>query len=304
MIDRGTGSGGNSCENCHYRTGRYGAPKPEHAGLPPVHLKKLACTTCHSGPKPREETRPFKTSLGHALGMHGISRSQEQLPHIQAPVYAMDSEGKLSPFYLMWPSFWGNLKGDRLKPLNPLKIREIVNSVIGYIDSLGTGSWPQLSDSMVYQVLDTLRSSGIAVDEPVFLTGGKIFRQADQYKLNEVDTAITGPDIWPLAHDVRPAAQSLGSQGCPECHGNSSAFFFGRIKVETPLYAHRQDPLTMSAFQQKSSLQRRLFAASFLFRPWLKGILIALTSIPLLIIFIYIIRGMSAVIESIKREEQ
>jgi len=304
MIDRGTGPGGNSCKNCHYRTGRYGAPKPEHAGLPPVHLEKLACTTCHSGPGPRQEPLPFKTSLAHALGLHGISRSQEQLPHIQAPVYAFDPEGKLSPFYLLWPSFWGNLKGKRLKPLNPLKIREIVNGVIGYIDSLGTGSWPSVSDSVVYQVLDTLRSSGIAEDEPVFLTGGKIFRQADGYRLKEIDAADIGPVIWPLAHDVRPAAQSLGSDGCTECHGNNAAFFFGRIKVDSPLPAHKQDPVTMSGFQQKSSLQRRLFAASFLFRPWLKGILIALTLLPLLIIFIYIIRGVKAVMESVKREEQ
>ena len=304
MIDRGIGPGGNSCKNCHYQTGRYGAPKPEHAGLPLVHLEELACTTCHSGPKPGQETRRFKTSMAHALGLHGITRSPDQLPHVQAPVYAFDSEGKLSPFYLMWPSFWGNLKGKKLKPLNPMKIREIASGVIGYIDSLGTGSWPQVSDSLIYQILDTLRSAGLAADEPVFTAGGKIFRQADRYGLKEIDAADLGPDIWPLAHDVRPASQSLGSEGCNECHGNTSAFFFSLIKIDSPLPAHRHDPVTMSVFQQKSSLQRRIFAASFLFRPWLKGLLIALTSLPILLIFIYIFRGINAVMEYIKREEQ
>jgi len=34
-----------------------------------------------------------------------------------------------------------------------------------------------------------------------------------------------GPYAWPLAHNVRPAAQSLGVKGCAECHADDAAYF-------------------------------------------------------------------------------
>ena len=44
-----------SCRGCHLGqigTGRFAAPYPKHKGLPEIHLQKLSCTACHSGPKP------------------------------------------------------------------------------------------------------------------------------------------------------------------------------------------------------------------------------------------------------------
>jgi len=35
-----------TCESCH-DTGELGAPIPTHKGLPPIHLEKIACQTCH-----------------------------------------------------------------------------------------------------------------------------------------------------------------------------------------------------------------------------------------------------------------
>jgi len=35
-----------TCESCH-DTGEFGAPVPKHNGLPPIHLEKIACQTCH-----------------------------------------------------------------------------------------------------------------------------------------------------------------------------------------------------------------------------------------------------------------
>ncbi|HLB74812.1 MAG TPA: hypothetical protein VJJ98_12390, partial [Sedimentisphaerales bacterium] len=53
-----------SCRGCHLpdesagvpSAGRLGAPIPEHRGLPPVHLERLTCTACHSGPWPGEKS--------------------------------------------------------------------------------------------------------------------------------------------------------------------------------------------------------------------------------------------------------
>ena len=303
MIDRGNDSSENSCRNCHFQTGRYGAPKPTHDGLPPLHLVKLSCTTCHAGPKPRQNTRSVKTSMAHALGVHGINKSPGVLPHIAAPVYMTDESGVIFPNYLLWPSFWGKLSGDSLLPLNPLDIRQVVNDVIRFDDSLSTGSWPPVTDSLIYRVLDTLCLSGITGNEPVYVSRGGILKRGANRKLEAISSGSAGPYIWPLAHDVRPAAQSLGSDGCTECHDNNSPFFFGQIGPDGPLPLHEQVPVIMSDLQKKSSLQRRVFAASFLFRPWLKGLLIGATAFSMLVLFIYMLRGMNAIIHFLQREE-
>jgi len=35
-----------TCESCH-ESGLFGAPVPEHRGLPPLHLEKISCQACH-----------------------------------------------------------------------------------------------------------------------------------------------------------------------------------------------------------------------------------------------------------------
>ncbi len=303
MIDRGDEPSRNSCRNCHLYSGKYGAPKPEHAGLPPVHLVKLACTTCHSGPVPEQVTQPFKTSMAHALGVHGNNKSPGALPHIEAPVYAYDESGVLLPHFLVWPAFWAEISHDSLVPLDPLDIRHVIHSVIGYQDSLGTGNWPMVTDSMICSVLDTLAEYGISGKEPVFVAQGRILRRAPGRKLQEVESGAGSPVLWPLAHDVRPAMQSLGSEGCDDCHDSNAPFFFGHIRIDGPFAEHNPKSVSMSDFQQQSSLQRRIFAASFLFRPWLKGFLIGITTLSILILCTYFLRGMNAVIHFLLEEE-
>ena len=123
-----------SCVGCHLgiddpsgdvnsdvmsRAGRMGAPHPAHAGLPPVHFEKLSCTACHGGPVPRQEAVRLMTSLAHGLGEKG-HRSGEELPTIQGPVYLKRQDGRIYPHRVMWPSFWGLLKDNKVKPLSPL----------------------------------------------------------------------------------------------------------------------------------------------------------------------------------------
>ncbi len=43
------------------------------------------------------------------------------------------------------------------------------------------------------------------------------------------------PYLWPIAHDVRPAAQSLGVRRCEDCHSTGSPFFFGKVLVDSPV---------------------------------------------------------------------
>ncbi len=301
MIDRGSESGGNNCRSCHYESGRYGAPIPDHKGLPPFHLDEIACTACHAGPLPTEHTRPVKTSMAHALGVHGINKAQGVMPHIKAPVYSLDRSGMIIPGYMLWPSFWGELSGDSIRVLDPLEIRELITAVIRFEDSLGTGTWPAVSDSLIMQVLDTLKFAGIVNEVPAYVSGGMVLYRDEQGGLKQERNVKDLPFFWPLAHDVRSAAQSLGSDGCTDCHTADAPFFFGEVVIDEPLAEHAPIPVTMSDIQNKSSLQRKIFAASFLFRPWLKGLLIGVTILTMLILLIYLIRGLNALLYIIRQ---
>ncbi len=146
QIERGA-AGDFSCRGCHYRSRRFGAPKPRHAGLPSVHLRALACTTCHSGPRLGKSLHRFQTARAHGLGLPSNHRTDADPPRIVGPVFARDSDGKIRPHYAAW----------------------------------GRGSPPR-------------------------------------------------GYLWPMAHDVRPAALALGAGGCGDCHSSDSAFFFAEVK--------------------------------------------------------------------------
>lgn len=49
-----------SCDDCH-KTGRLGAPLAKHRGLPPLHLDRIACQTCHI---PERTVMPIQFQAG------------------------------------------------------------------------------------------------------------------------------------------------------------------------------------------------------------------------------------------------
>ncbi|TWU27074.1 hypothetical protein Pla52o_09330 [Novipirellula galeiformis] len=119
-----------SCSGCHMgseqtgsstiasRPGRLGAPFPHHAGLPPLHFEKLACTACHGGPLPREQAMQIMTSLSHSLGSKD-HRTGLELPSIAGPIYSKGDDGKIYPQRALWPAFWGTFSEGKIQPLDP-----------------------------------------------------------------------------------------------------------------------------------------------------------------------------------------
>ncbi|MCA9248211.1 MAG: hypothetical protein KDA42_13880 [Planctomycetales bacterium] len=110
-----------SCRGCHLgeeQGGRLGAPQPLHAGLPPLHLEKLSCTACHSGPLPGDQALPLQTALAHGLGLPSHDYTAELPPELVAPVFLRDGE-TLFPHRMMWPSFWGAQRGETIVPAHP-----------------------------------------------------------------------------------------------------------------------------------------------------------------------------------------
>jgi hypothetical protein len=297
-----------TCEGCHlpaeddnrYIAGRLGAPVPLHKGLPVIHFEKLSCTACHSGPLPEEWAMQVKTSRSHALGVHGAPKDSNAAPYIIAPVFAQAGDGKIYPQKMVYPAFWARLANDELDPVDPQLIQPLAMQVIQSdtltdslnIDRLNRGVWPQFSEKQVitlFHKIAQLDSNDKRL--PVYVTGGKVFFAADSAHLDSKTHPLAEPYKWPFAHAVRPASQSLGAKSCNDCHSLDAPFQFGKIRINTAL--DLQEPLTRSmlGFQMDDVLYPRLFALSFLVRPWLKLFLSACLVVLLIIISVFVLKG-------------
>jgi hypothetical protein len=122
-----------SCRGCHMgddeESGRLGAPKPLHKGLPPLHLEKMSCTSCHSGPRPSDEALQIQTAMAHGLGLQFHGDISDLAPGLVAPVMKRDGD-TLYPHKMMWPAFWGAKKDDKITPLNPEEVYDAVKRAL------------------------------------------------------------------------------------------------------------------------------------------------------------------------------
>lgn len=294
-----------SCKGCHLpdesspvpMSGRFGAPEPAHAGIPTVHFDKLTCTACHSGPWPGKTTIRAKTSRAHALGTQNTNISDETLPHIFTPVFMPDQTGKIAPHKLVWPAFWAHLKDQQVTPIAPQIVKEAAGNILYHKLELESATWPELTDQMVTQVLEVLASENSQQGRPVYICGGKLYRLDDSGKLTEQEHFAARPYAWPIAHNTRPAAQSLGVRGCGDCHSTDAPFFFGHIEVDSPLVSQKGSVRMMIDFEHLDAVYTKAFAFSFVFRPWLKVVTLLACGVLVAILLLYGLKALACLAE-------
>lgn len=421
-----------TCRGCHLgenaageRTivpGRLGAPYPKHTGIPLVHFKRLTCTVCHSGPRPKEGFTRVRTSRANRLGIHGVATWSTDTPAVIEPVFKKDAAHKISPQRLVWPAYWARRSGKNLVPIKPAEVGtaagdilkpedRIAQVLIGlgqvmaedetsvlvagrfvfapnvdagldasdrtgakaeeasfwgirkgagvaplvpdfdpaaedkdpaietrfqeYLQALGTvvpkpgepvlvvrktlyrlvdgfldisdapadlagtagPGWlaggkfeplasefdvrtvaakarteQTLTEEQVGLVLAALAKAG-GKGECVYVSGGRLFGLDKAGKLVSRTDKAAAPVTWPLAHNVRPAQQSLGWKACTDCHSGGSEFFFGRIKGTGPLLTKSVANRSASSFMGLGGLFQRVFGLSFIVRPVFKIVL-------------------------------
>jgi len=285
-----------SCEGCH-TTGRLGAPllKHAHAGIPPVHFDKLSCTACHSGRWPGEKTILTKTSRAHSLGIAGINKSPEALPHILYPVFAKQSNGKITPYKMFWPAFWGTVKEGKVTPINLEVVKKTIGKILTKEKLPRTGDWRILTAEHIIEGLNSLQKK--IEGKAVYISAGKLYKIDNAGKLIAAEHDAAKPYLWPIAHDVRPAAQSLGIRECEDCHSTDAPFFFGAVAVDSPIAAERDLSYEMTEFQNIDSFYTWAFAFSFVFRPWLKVIALGCCGIIGGVILLYALRALACIVK-------
>ncbi len=421
-----------TCRGCHLgenedgeRTvlpGRLGAPYPKHTGIPLVHFKRLACTVCHSGPKPKEGFTRVRTSRANRLGVYGVATWSTDAPAIIEPVYGKDGRDRIAPQRLVWPAFWGRRSGKDVLPLKPADVETVAGDILKpedriaqvlialsqvaaddetpvlasgrfvfapnvdggldateragtkalppaswgirkggeivplvpdfdpaaadkdpaietrfqeFLQALGTdpakpgepaivvrktlyrfvggfldiseapaelaaspgpgwlvggklvplatdfdvrtvtakaGTEQTLTEEQVTLILGALAKAGGA-DERVYISGGRLFRLDKDGGLVSRRDKAAEPVTWPLAHNVRPAQQSLGWKACTDCHSGGSDFFFTKLKGTGPLLTKSVAKRSAASFMGLGGLFQRIFGLSFIVRPALKIVL-------------------------------
>jgi hypothetical protein len=312
-----------SCEGCHLsegegkpEAGRLGAPIPTHPGIPPIHFDKLTCTACHSGPWPSRQTVLTKTSRAHRLGTPNVNKAQRMLPHINSPVFAEQSGidatylgrlfviegGKIAPHKIVWPAYWGILKDNQVKPVKLAVVEKVVGSVFADLELPATGDWPTITKEKITDALRVLND--VDDGKAVYVAGGFLYRLDDSGKLIEQENHPSAkPYIWPIAHNVRPAAQSLGVRYCEDCHSPDAPFFFGDVTIDTPIVSEREFTKKMVEFQDIDAFYTWAFAFSFVFRPWLKVIALACSIVLAGVLLLYALKVLGCVAKVLAEED-
>ncbi len=289
-----------SCESCHLGVkdsssplaGRLGAPVPEHWGIPTVHFDKLTCTACHSGPWPSEKTILTKTSRAHRLGTLNVNKSKEALPHIVAPVFAQESNGKIAPHKLLWPAYWATVEDQNVSPITFAIVTEVIVPVFADVNRPTSGDWPELTTEHIVKGLEALAKS--VKGTPAYISAGKLYKLDDSGTLSEEEHPSAKPYLWPIAHDVRPAAQSLGIRYCTDCHATDGPFFFGDVAVDSPIVAAREAK-KMVEFVKVRPFYTKAFAFSFVFRPWLKVFALGSCAILAGVLLLYALKALACI---------
>lgn len=134
------------------------------------------------------------------------------------------------------------------------------------------GTEQTLTEEQVALVLAALAKSGEKSDF-VYISGGRMFRLDKNGKLAAGAHPAAQPVTWPLAHNVRPAQQSLGWNGCTDCHSGGSDFFFTKLRATGPLLTANVEKRSAASFMGLGGLFQRFFGLSFITRPLFKVVL-------------------------------
>jgi len=160
------------------------------------------------------------------------------------------------------------------------------------------GEEQTLTEEQIRLVLDILNrtqnSSRSDMSTPhAYISGGLMFLLDKDGELTTQNHESADPVTWPIGHRVRPAQQSLGINGCRDCHRANSPFFFGKVRGLGPLITEKVNVRSQGSFMDLTLPYQRLFGLSFSVRPLLKIVLFvsALVCGSILLIFLLLVLG-------------
>jgi hypothetical protein len=231
-----------------------------------------------------------------------VNKAAETLPHIVAPVFA-EKDGKILPHKMIWPAYWATLVDGEVRPVALDVAEKAIEGVFAKLEMPENGDWPGISPEQVAEALNALNE--VVDGNAVYVAGGSLYRLAEDANgvVEEADHPAGEPYMWPIAHTVRPAAQSLGIRYCTDCHAANAPLFFGSVLVDSPVASETPVVKDMVEFQDISPFYAWAFSASFVFRPWFKVVALGASAVLAFVLALYGLRALGAVARVLAEDE-
>ena len=198
-----------------------------------------------------------------------------------------------------------------IKPIAPGIVREIASDELDVENENPerVNDWIALTEEQILTVLKLIADydweleSWEAKPEAVYVAGGKLYSIRNKTLVSDKHE-VAEPYKWPIAHDVRPASQSLGSNGrCADCHDDTSPFIFGKVELDTPVNPGGGQTVEMTEFGGLDPDYYQSFAFTFLFRPWMKGLVIVACVIAGLVLLLFALKGMDRLVTAVGQKK-
>jgi len=203
------------------------------------------------------------------------------------------ADGKIAPHLMVWPAFWALVSAEGVQRFEPEQLGTLVDEVLPEREAQGGEegyAYPSLTAEQIAAVLVRLEEGLGDGKEAVYVRRGVAYRLTEVGEIEiferdgwPADSAYT----WPLGHDVRPAAQSLGVGGCLDCHAGDAAFTFGSISPETAAQLERPPLEFMFELRGESRLLSSIWASSFAQRFWFKFVCFACVVVLGAVLYVY-----------------
>jgi hypothetical protein len=195
--------------------------------------------------------------------------------------FARDADGYLAGTNSTLKSGWYTSNGAPLVP--PFVTRAVVDTV---------GTQQVFNEEQLELMLKKLGSIAC------YIAQGRRFSLNKDGRLIDEDHEAAAPVSWPIGHDVRGTAQSLGAKTCKACHSADADFLFGSVTATGPLLTTRAKVTPMHEFEQVDENFNRLFGMTFQVR---KGFKTAMAALSALLVLMALAIGLPALCRLVAR---
>ena len=250
------------CADCHLKAADSGAPRPGHK-FPDLHIKKIACETCHIPYKVNAATSVMdNATTGHSIRyLTADFLSNDPLNPAQpcqsfpkkgwCPAF-VKYKGKIKPVDPMQVVWWGDWdrSSHRVIPIVLWRIRDFTGAELKNNFSITNYALLEaLNGSTEVNTAEEIKTYLKAISEakdrfgcrivyhtPVLVKGGMIY-YLDHNQLNKAlmptrDGGFKCCEPFDLSHNVVGGEFALGSKGCKDCHWKPSPFFNRKILID------------------------------------------------------------------------
>lgn len=309
-----------NCVNCHTE-GYKGAPRMKHRAIRNDHLEKLSCQACHIPFVSRVPVGGTINITGHALKTLNLIGSkaekdtikweqlfQQEKTDFWRPIYEMRKKGndkasKIWPVNRILPIFFTNKAANGIHhQLFTSETKEAYEAFCKKSNTEMVTSTKQIEiNQIIYKPADiklmlqflaeSLKKSNRFDNIDLFYhKGGLIYslsKEGDLLKQKD-HTWVAALSPYSVSHNVAPAPQALGANGCDDCHSGESRIF--NAPVVTDLIGENGETVSVKSgvfigYDSTTIIMSRLYGKFLNFIPFF------LTIVFIILLFIMLQQG-------------